>query len=65
MSENFGGEGGKEDFLELNFPAADMTEVLSKILSFGKNAVPLEPQNLVDLWKAEIRKMCEIAGVYR
>lgn len=65
MSENFGGEGGKEDFLELNFPAADMTEVLSKILSFGKNAVPLESQNLVDLWKAEIRKMCEIAGVYR
>lgn len=43
----------------LSFPAADFTEVLSKILSFGALAKPIEPVEIVDLWKCEIKKMKE------
>ncbi len=46
----------------LSFPAANMTEVLSKILSFGVNAIPLEPAELKQMWKEEIKKMKEIAS---
>lgn len=44
-------------FLELSFPAANLTEVLSSILKFGSNARPLEPVELVTLWKTEIKNM--------
>ncbi len=50
---------GKE--IIISFPAADLTEVLSKVLSFGENAVPLEPAELQELWKEKIRKMRELS----
>lgn len=43
--------------IDISFPVADFTEVLSKILSFGKSAKPLEPPELVQLWKKEITEM--------
>jgi len=46
-------------YIELEFPAADFTEVLAKLLSFGADAHPIEPAQLVTLWKAEINKMVE------
>lgn len=48
------------EYVEMTFPAANMTEVLSKILSFGHESIPLEPASLVDLWKSEIQKMNEL-----
>ncbi len=51
-------EDGK---VELQFPAADFTEVLAKILYFGKNAKPLEPPELVERWKEEVRAMASMA----
>ena len=50
-------ENDAEDYTELTFPASDFTEVLSKILSFGKNARPIEPPELVALWKSEIQSL--------
>ncbi len=44
-------------FLELSFPAANLTEVLSNVLKFGSNARPLEPPELVLLWQSEIKNM--------
>jgi predicted DNA-binding transcriptional regulator YafY len=43
--------------VELSFEAANLTEVLSKVLSFGSSAAPLAPEELVDLWKDEIKKL--------
>ncbi len=43
--------------VELSFEAANLTEVLSKVLSFGSSATPLAPEELVDLWKDEIKKL--------
>ena len=54
------GEKDGEAFIDLSFPAAKMTEAHSKILSFGKNAVPLEPPELVEMWKTKIREMYSI-----
>ena len=43
--------------VELSFEAANLTEVLSKVLSFGSYATPLEPKELVELWNDEIKKL--------
>lgn len=48
------------DKIILTFPAADMTEVLSKVMSFGVNAVPLEPAELVDLWKNQVEQLSSL-----
>jgi predicted DNA-binding transcriptional regulator YafY len=53
ISENLPGQ----ECLTLEFPAANFTELVGKILSFGKKARPLEPPELVDLWKEEILGM--------
>ena len=50
-------ENDAEDYTELTFPASDFTEVLSKILSFGKNARPVSPPELVALWESEIQSL--------
>lgn len=54
---------GKEivPYTDLSFPVADFTEVLSKILSFGALARPLEPEELVTRWKESIRNMVKLA----
>ena len=50
----------ENDFLILEVPVASFTEILGKILSFGKEALPLEPPELVNLWKTEVKKMGEL-----
>ncbi|MBQ0167737.1 MAG: WYL domain-containing protein [Treponema sp.] len=50
---------GEEPSL-LTFPVASFTEVLGKILSFGALAKPVEPPELVELWRAEVKKMAEL-----
>lgn len=50
---------GEEPSL-LTFPVASFTEVLGKILSFGALAKPLDPPELVDLWRAEVKKMADL-----
>ncbi len=50
----------ENDFLILEVPVASFTEILGKILSFGNTAIPLEPPELVTLWKTEIKKMSEL-----
>ncbi|MBP7480760.1 MAG: WYL domain-containing protein [Spirochaetaceae bacterium] len=49
------------DYTDLSFPVADYTEVLSKILSFGPLSRPVEPADLVDLWKERINSMVKLA----
>lgn len=52
---------GKDDEpTRLTFPAASFTEVLGRILSFGALAKPVDPPELVDLWRAEVKKMAEL-----
>ena len=49
---------GKDvDCVVLEFKTSSFTELVSKILSFGANAVPLEPEELVAEWKNQIDKM--------
>ena len=60
-----GGVSGKKsgtevEYIDLEFPAADFTEVLSRILSFSASARPLEPKELVTLWKDEVKKLSAI-----
>lgn len=52
---------GKDDEPSLlTFPTASFTEVLGKILSFGALARPVEPPELVELWRAEVKKMADL-----
>jgi predicted DNA-binding transcriptional regulator YafY len=51
-----------KDELLLSLPVSSLNEVLHKILSFGKLAEPLEPAELVRLWKEEIQAMEKIAS---
>lgn len=46
-----------DDYTQLTLPIADFTEVLSRIMAFGAKAKPIEPNELVNLWKDEIKKM--------
>lgn len=48
----------------LTFPAANLTEVLSKTLGFGSYAKPLEPPELVEKWKSEIQKLGRMASLF-
>ncbi|MCR4712948.1 MAG: WYL domain-containing protein [Treponemataceae bacterium] len=48
---------------ELSFPVANFTEVLGKTLSYGSLAEPVKPKAFVDMWKEEIRKLAENAGL--
>ena len=50
--------------IRLSFPTARLTEVLSKTLSFGSEAIPVSPPKLVELWKNEIKKMNDAAGKF-
>lgn len=45
------------EYIEFIFPAADYTELISKLLSFGSNARPVSPPELVRLWKEEIKTL--------
>ncbi|MFA6937385.1 MAG: transcriptional regulator [Treponema sp.] len=56
------GKDKKGEYVQLEFPAADFTEVISKILSFGSSARPVGPKELVDLWKKEIASMSSNAN---
>lgn len=44
-----------QDCLELKIPVADFTELLGKVLAFGRYAVPVSPKEFVDLWKDEVK----------
>lgn len=50
----------KRDYTDLSFPAADFTEVLSKVLSFGALARPIEPEELIQQWKEHISQMVKL-----
>ena len=45
------------DAVILSFPAAELTEVLAKILSYGPDAVPLEPPELVKMWEESVEQL--------
>ncbi len=47
--------------VDLEFPASDFTEVVSKLLSFGAMAKPMNPPELVELWKEEVKKLSVFA----
>lgn len=51
------GAGDDSEVLELEFEAAEFTELTGKILSFGRLAQPVEPPELVAAWKEEILGM--------
>ena len=53
-------KNGENEEIELSFPVSNYEEVLSRILSFGRFAIPLGPEELVDLWKKEIKEMEKI-----
>lgn len=48
---------GDVEALELSLPVASYHEILGKILSFGAEAKPIEPPELVNLWKESISNM--------
>ena len=48
---------GDVETLELSLPVASYHEILGKILSFGAEAKPIEPPELVDMWKEAISNM--------
>lgn len=50
-----------EPFTDITFPVTDFTEILYKTLSFGSQAKPLAPEEFVQMWKDEIKKMGQAA----
>lgn len=48
-----------EEIIELEVPVSNYTEILSKVLSFGSNAVPIYPKKFCDLWESEVKRMFE------
>ena len=48
---------GENDAIELTLPVASFNEILGKILSFGSEAKPLEPVELVTQWKETVSNM--------
>lgn len=55
-----GTESDGTEYIQFAFPAADYTELISKLLSFGSDAKPVAPADLVNLWKKEIQKLAEM-----
>lgn len=49
--------GGK---IRLSFVGSELLPFLSMLLSYGSCAKPIEPPELVTMWKAEIKKMCKL-----
>lgn len=54
-------EKSGDDAVVLSFVGTELLPFLNMILSYGKNAVPLEPKELVDLWRENILASAEIA----
>ncbi len=50
-----------EVVVTLEVPTTHLSEILSKVLSFGSLAKPLYPHEFVELWKSEVKKLGEIA----
>ena len=48
---------GDLEAIELSLPVASFNEILGKILSFGSEAKPLEPVELVTQWKETVTNM--------
>jgi len=48
-------------YVELTLPTGNFKELLGRILRFGSAAKPIEPPELVQLWKVEIQNMVNIA----
>ena len=48
---------GDLEAIELSLPVASFNEILGKILSFGSEAKPLEPMELVTQWKETVTNM--------
>ena len=48
-----------EEAIDLSLPVASYNEIIGRILSFGAEAKPLEPLELVEQWKNTIKKMSE------
>lgn len=46
-------------YVELALPVSRYDELLGRILRFGADAEPVEPPELRELWKAEIRRMAQ------
>ncbi len=44
----------KDNKLFMSLPFSSYEEILSKILSFGSQSIPISPEKLVSLWKKEI-----------
>lgn len=53
-----------DDAVILSFIGTELLPFLHMILSYGKNAVPLEPKELVDLWRENVLASAEIAFPY-
>ncbi len=47
----------KDGSIILTFTSGQLYDVLRFVLTQGSNALPLEPENLVTLWKNEVSKM--------
>lgn len=50
-----------DDGIILEFESNQYAPILGWILSWAEDATPLEPERLVEDWKAHVRKMAEIA----
>lgn len=54
-----GTENGIE-YLDLSFLVTNFSEIIGKILSFGAEAKPVYPNELVSAWKDSIKAMCRV-----
>ncbi len=50
----------KNGYIELSLPIAEYYEILSRILSHGTEAIPLEPPELVTAWKEKITELSQL-----
>ncbi len=46
-----------EPFLEITLPVSNLSEILSKVLSFGEGARPISPPEFVQEWEKKVRSM--------
>ena len=50
----------KDDYAELSLPIAEYYEILSRIISHGEEAQPIEPPELVNAWKEKIKELSKL-----
>lgn len=49
--------------MTITIPVANMSEILSKVLSFGASAIPVSPPEFVDRWRTQVKGMTDMVSL--